>query len=72
MTKISSGNYSAHCPGGTIQVQGTKVGMWEYIKSVQEKTDFYEKYYVNPAKTKLDFPSSKKKFDLYIYGINGK
>ena len=25
---------------GTIQVQGTKVGMWEYIKSVQEKTDF--------------------------------
>ena len=51
---------------GTIQVQGTKVGMWEYIKSVQEKTDFYEKYYVNPAKTKLDFPSQKRNL-IYIF-----
>ena len=51
---------------GTIQIQGTKVGMWEYIKSVQEKTDFYEKYYVNPAKTKLDFPSQKRNL-IYIF-----
>ena len=35
-------------------------------KSVQEKTDFYEKYYVNPAKTKLDFPSQKRNL-IYIF-----
>ena len=50
----------------TIQVQGTKVGMWEYVKSVQEKTDFYEKYYVNPAKVKLNFPSKKRNL-IYIF-----
>lgn len=50
----------------TVQIQGTEIGMWEYIKSVQEKTDFYEKYYVNPAKTKLDFPSQKRNL-IYIF-----
>ena len=44
----------------TVQVQGTEIGMWDYIQSVRESSDFYEKEYVNPAKVKMTFPKEKK------------
>lgn len=70
-----NGNYAA-------RMHQKKVSMVEYFvffmlipagyfilaagKKWQEKTDFYEKYYVNPAKTKLDFPSQKRNL-IYIF-----
>lgn len=50
----------------TIQVQGTEIGMWDYIQSVGESSDFYEKEYVNPAKVKMTFPEKKKNL-IYIF-----
>lgn len=50
----------------TVQVQGTEIGMWDYIQSVRESSDFYEKEYVNPAKVKMTFPKEKKNL-IYIF-----
>ena len=44
----------------TVQIQGTEIGMWDYIQSVRESSDFYEKEYVNPTKVKMTFPKEKK------------
>ena len=50
----------------TVQIQGTEIGMWDYIQSVRESSDFYEKEYVNPAKVKVTFPKEKKNL-IYIF-----
>lgn len=50
----------------TVQIQGTEIGMWDYIQSVRESSDFYEKEYVNPAKVKMTFPKEKKNL-IYIF-----
>ena len=50
----------------TVQIQGTEIGMWDYIQSVRESSDFYEKEYVNPTKVKMTFPKEKKNL-IYIF-----
>lgn len=37
-----------------------------------EKATIFEKYYVDPSKTQLTFPTKKKKSDIHIYGIDGE
>ena len=43
--------------------------MWEYIKSVQEKTDFYEKYYVNPGSVSIPKEGSRHSYMLWENGV---
>lgn len=50
----------------TSPIKGTEIGMWDYIQSVRESSDFYEKEYVNPTKVKMTFPKEKKNL-IYIF-----
>lgn len=42
------------------------IGLFEYIKNQTIKTTIYEKYYINPETTKLEFPENRRNL-IYIY-----
>lgn len=42
------------------------MGVTEYIQASEEKTEFYDNYYVNPKDVKFTFPEKKRNL-IYIY-----
>lgn len=50
----------------TICVQGTNVGMWDYLYSLKQTTTLYEDNYVDPSSVNMTFPEKKRNL-IYIY-----
>ena len=50
----------------TIHVQGSEIGMWEYLRNSREVSTFYEDYYVDPDNTTVTFPDKKNNL-IYIF-----
>ena len=50
----------------TIHVQGSEIGMWEYLRNSREVSTFYEDYYVDPDNTTVTFPGKKNNL-IYIF-----
>lgn len=50
----------------TIHVQGSEIGMWEYLRNSREVSTFYEDYYVDPNNTTVTFPGKKNNL-IYIF-----
>lgn len=44
-----------------------KFGVIDYIKTRNQKTDFYENYYANPKDVNIDLKTNKKRNLVYIY-----
>ena len=52
----------------TIHVQGSEIGMWEYLRNSREVSTFYEDYYVDPDNTTVTFPGKKNNL-IYIFNL---
>ena len=50
----------------TVHVQGSEIGMWEYLRNSREVSTFYEDYYVDPDNTTVTFPDKKNNL-IYIF-----